>query len=430
MPDKQPDILFIFSDQHSEFAMGCSGDPNADTPNLDRLASEGIRFTNAYSNTPICAPFRACLYTGQYITTHGVNCLFKPLLPNQPVLAEVMRGNGYHTSHMGKWHLTGGDCPSHFVSPYFRPGWDEWMGWDNSNRPFKTEYGKGPMPFPVYTMEGYQTDVITDMTIDWIRNYTGDKPWFHVMSFEPPHPPNEAPEKYMEMYRDRELIYRENFAHDHEKRDDFEKRLRGYYAQIKNMDDNIGRIMKTLEETGCLDNTIIFYFSDHGDMNGSHGLVHKSRPEEESANIPLIIRYPELVPQGNVTDALISTVDFMPSLLSLIGIEIPDSVEGEDLSSAITGESETGADEILIQFDRNFFDYPENHDSHVRTVRTGDWKYTVHYYREQSRMFNLKDDPYEMKNLIDSPEHAEIRSRLHARLQKKLDEIGDTFELE
>lgn len=427
MSNQRPNVLWLFSDQHRECAMSCSGDPNADTPNLDRLASEGIRFTNAYANTPICSPFRACLYTGQYMTTHGVNCLFKPLLPVQPELPEVIRRAGYHTSHMGKWHLSGGDCPSHFVSPYFRPGWDDWMGWENSNRPFRTEYGRGPMPVPLYTMEGYQTDVITDMTIEWIREYKKDKPWFHVMSFEPPHPPNEAPQEYMRLYQDRKLVYRDNFAHDHQKRDVFETRLRGYYAQISNMDYNIGRVLDTLEATGQIENTIVFYFSDHGSMMGSHGRLHKQVPEEESAHIPLIVRYPRLIPQGAVTDALISSVDFMPSLLGLLGIDVPRTVEGEDLSSVLTGERRSGSDGVLIQFDRSFFDYSEDHETHYRSIRQGDWKYTVHWFEDRSRMFNLAEDPFELRNVIHHAEYAEMRGRLHKQLESKLREIGDDF---
>ena len=424
---KRPNILFIFSDQHRPHAMSCYGDPNIETVNLDRLAAEGIRFTNAYSNTPLCSPFRACLYTGQYFTTHGVNCLFKPLLPVQPVLAEVLHAAGYYTSHMGKWHLTGGDCPSHFVSPYFRPGWDEWLGWDNSNEPFDTKYSVGAMPKPYLTLPGYQTDAVTDLTVAWLRNYDGDRPFFHVMSVEPPHSPNEAPDKYMAMYRDRELVYHPNFDHECENAEAYRTRLRGYYAQIKNLDDNVGCVLSALEETGRLDDTVVFYFSDHGDLMGSHGLGQKSHAEEESSRIPLIIRWPARIPSGAVTDGFISAVDLMPSLLGLLDIPIPETVEGADLSGLWTGRTDRGTETVLIQFDRNYFDYTVDHRRRFRAIRYRHWKYSVHFTCGPDMLYNLAEDPYEMNNLVGKEACRGVQEELHGRLVARLEEIGDPF---
>ncbi|MBC8443100.1 sulfatase, partial [PVC group bacterium] len=342
MTTQRPNILWIFSDQHSANAMSCYGDPNIETPNLDRLGEEGIRFTNAYSNAPLCSPFRACLYRGQYIHTHGVTSLFRPLLPTDPMMPEILQQQGYYTSHMGKWHLSGGDAPCHFVSPYFRPGWDDWLGWENSNQFWNTTYGVGDHPVPYSVLPRYQTDAVTDFTVEWLERPERTQSWFHVMSMEPPHSPNVAPEPYMEMFASKPLEFRPNFAFDHPRRDGFEAALRGYYAQIKNLDDNVGRLLETLERTGQLDDTIICYFSDHGDMMGSHGRRQKSRPEEESACIPLLIRYPGDIPAGTVSDAFISAVDLMPTLLGLLDIPVPDCVEGEDLSGVLRGTRQEG----------------------------------------------------------------------------------------
>ena len=423
----RPNILFLFSDQHRASAMSCAGDPNVQTPHLDRLANEGVRFSNAYSNSPMCAPFRACLYTGQYISTHGVNCLFKPLLPDQQkVLPQILQENGYHTSHMGKWHLSGGDCPSHFVSPYFRPGWDDWMGWENSNRPFETEYGMGDMPIPIYRMDGYQMDVISDLTIDWISSYQSDKPWFHVMSFETPHPPNQAPDPYMQRFANADIQLRPNVNKDDPKWDSYIESHRAYYAQITNMDDNIGRILTCLEETKQLDHTIIFYFSDHGDMMGSHGRRNKEVFEQESSNIPFIVRYPTSISAG-INESLISGVDIMPSLLGMLDIPIPESVQGTDCSKAIQDPSQAAADHVLFQFDRPFFNEHEHHELHYRGIRVGPWKYAVHYYVERSRLFNLDDDPYEMNNLLNNSTCRDIRQQLHSKLVESLNQINDNF---
>jgi len=426
MSTQRPNVLWIFSDQHRASAIGCYGDPNIETPHLDRLAREGIRFTNAYSSTPICSPFRACLYTGQHITTHGVTSLFRPLLPaQQPELPEVLREAGYHTSHMGKWHLGGGDCPTHYVTPYFRPGWDEWLGWENSNVPMATTYSVGDHPHPVRTLPGYQTDALTDLTLEWLRAQPPDRPWFHVVSVEPPHSPNIAPEPYMAMFADRPLEFRPNYALDHPQRERNDRLLRGYYAQIKDLDDNVGRILAALEQTGQLDNTIVCYLSDHGDMMGSHGRQQKSRPEEESANIPLIVRYPRRIPAGVVSDAFIGGVDLMPTLLGLLGIAIPQSVEGEDLSGVLTGERQEGADAVLLQYETAFFPFTPH--TVFRALRTGRWLYSHFLTQGPAQLFDLEADPCELHNLIDAPDHEATRQRLHAMLADRLERLNDDY---
>lgn len=422
----KPNVLWIFSDQHRAAAIGCYGDPNIETPHLDRLAAEGMRFTNAYATTPICAPFRACLYTGQYITTNHVISLHRPLVSPYPILPEIMQANGYYTSHMGKWHLSGGAAPSHFASPYFRPGWDNWLGWENSNDPMSTDFHRGGFPLPRRTMNGYQTDGLTDHTIEFLKHRQNiNQPWFHVVSIEPPHPPNIAPEPYMEMYRDKELKHHLNYAHDHVNKDKFETSLRGYYAQIKNLDDNVGRILQTLEETGQLDNTIIFYFSDHGDMMGSHGRLNKSRPEEESSNIPLIVRYPTQIPQDIVSDALISNVDFMPTLFGLLAIDVPEHVDGQDLSATLTGNQGHGSDMVLLQFENNFF--AETPETKFRSVRAEHWLYTVFYADTHGQLFDLNKDPYQLENRFDDPTYALVQQHLHQQLEAKLNSINDDF---
>ena len=405
--------------------MSCYGDPNVETPNLDRLADEGIRFTNAYSNAPLCSPFRACLYRGQYITTHGVTSLFRPLLPTHPMMQEALQQNGYYTSHMGKWHLSGGDCPCHFVSPYFRPGWDDWLGWENSNRPMATAYGVGDHPMPYREFDRYQTDALTDLTVEWLKTPGRRQPWFHVMSIEPPHGPNIAPEPYMEMFKDKALTFRPNFAPDHPKRNEFENELRGYYAQIKNLDDNVGRVVQALEETGQLDDTIICYFSDHGDMMGSHGRRQKSRPEEESSNIPLLVRFPRAVPAQTVSDAFISAVDLMPTLLGLLGIAVPDSVEGEDLSDVLRGSRKEGSELVLMQYESPY--WPETPHLAWRAVREGRWMYSYFLTQGPFQLFDLESDPYQLDNLIGRAEFEDVWKQLHAKLEAKLAELGDDF---
>jgi arylsulfatase A-like enzyme len=188
--------------------------------------------------------------------------------------------------------------------------------------------------------------------------------------------------------------------------------LRSYYAQIANLDDNVGRMMTALEETGQLDDTIVIYFSDHGDLMGSHGMTGKSRPEEESSNIPLLIRYPRLVPQGLVSDAYISGVDLMPTLLGLIGVDIPHGVEGSNLGETVMGKRMEGADSVLLQYEHSRF--PTTMDAAFRSILVDNWSYTC-FAKGPATMFHLPDDPYQLDNLIDDPHFAEIRLSLHKR---------------
>jgi arylsulfatase A-like enzyme len=421
---RKPNILWIFSDQHRGHAMSCSGDENIHTPHLDRLASEGIRFTRAYSNTPVCAPFRATLYTGKYCTSHGVKSLHEPLQPGQLTLPEVLKAFGYHTSHMGKWHLAGGAAPTAFVSPFFRPGWDDWCGWENSNQPWETKYTVRDSTL-VKTLPGYQTDALTDLTVEWIKRQPADRPWFHVISIEPPHPPNTAPEPYEAIFRDKLLKLRPNVPLAHPNLDMFIEKLRLYYAQIANLDDNIGRMFEALEQTGQLNDTIIFYFSDHGDLMGSHGMMNKGRPEEESANIPLLVRYPKRVPQGRVSDAYISGVDFMPTLLGMIGADIPEDIEGADLSDTVFGCREEGTEDVILQYEHGPF--TPDPGKAFRTILTEGWSYSVFLTEGPLHLFNLREDPYQLHNLLHESQYAKVKEYLNVKLLSRLQAMNDDF---
>lgn len=420
---KLPNILWIFSDQHRAHAMSCSGDENIHTPHLDKLAEEGIRFTRAYANTPLCAPVRATLYTGKYIHNHGAVSLHIPPHPGQRMLAEELSDYGYHTSHMGKWHISGGGSCS-FVSPYFRPGWNDWLGWETHNIMWDTPYtyGRG---MKKGKLEGYQTDALANLTIDWIKQQPEDRPWFHVVSIEPPHPPNVAPEEYMDRFKHQDLKLRPNVRKDDPNLAKYEKDLRGYYAQISNLDDNVGKIMNTLEETGKLENTIVFYFSDHGDLMGSHEMTGKRRPEQESSNIPLIVRYPKRIPAGRVSEKLISIVDIFPTVLGIIGAAVPEYTEGTDLSGLLIGESESGADSVLLQFEHPFFD--ETPEQAYRAIIKDVWVYTHYLTEGPTHLFNLSEDPYQLNNRIEDSTCTDQLLDMKENLRIKLLTHGDDF---
>lgn len=419
---KSPNILWIFSDQHMSEAMSCAGDINIETSNMDRLAQEGIRFTNAYSNTPICSPARATVYTGKYASSHGVFSLHIPPKPNQIMLQQVLQNLGYYTCHYGKWHISGGAAPSHFASPYFRPGWDEWKSWENSNLPWNTEYSEGNTPFPIEKLDGYQTDALADMTVNFIKSYDKSKPWFHVVSIEPPHDPHNPPQEYIDQFKNKEFKLRNNVSKEFFDDSTNKQNLIGYYGQIKNLDDNIGKIIRALKDTNQLDDTIIFYFSDHGSMLGSHGLKSKSVPFVESSKIPLIIRYPKKIKQGIVSNELISLVDFFPTILGLLKNKIPKYIEGKDLSNTLTNNTK-GSDYVLLQFERDFYGL-SNKNSIYRTVIMDNWMYT-YYLDGRKSLFDLDNDKYQMNNLA-MVEKDKV-TQLHNKLIIKLKELNDDF---
>lgn len=438
--DKRPNILWIFSDEHRAQAMSCRGDQNVETTYMDLLAKNGCRYDRAYSTAPLCAPFRACLMTGKYLNEHGVVSLHVPLL-NQKLISETMQEYGYRTAYYGKWHLSGGAAPSHFVSKYFCKGFDEFVGWENSNRFFDTHYFKdtdeNPQAYRV--MEKYQTDALTDLVIEGIqKNLKQEKPWFQIVSYEAPHPPavgNQdleeycrayAPKEYLDQYQERNIVLRPNVVGNEKERERIKTLHKAYYAAIKNLDDNIGRIYEYLKQKGELENTIIFYFSDHGDFWGSHGRYGKCRAEEESSNIPMIIHWPNGICGGQVKTELFSGVDIFPTLCGLLNVPIPSYCSGMDLSYQMTEGEGRSRKTVLIQGERTFYaSAPEK--ERYRALVTDEYKYIYYQQGGKEALFHIETDPYEMKNLVGQNEYKEVCRNLNKQLIQQLRGINDNF---
>ncbi len=450
MAHKPYNILWLFSDEHRGQALSCCGDSNIETTHLDALAAQGTLFTNTYSVSPLCAPFRASLYTGQYIHQHGVGCLHRPIPRDGCVLPERMQQSGYHTIHIGKWHLSGGAAPCHFVAPCFRAGWDEWFGWENSNRPFETTYTTGAAPHPIQ-LKGYQTDACTDLALDFLEKAqataadettataktTGsaettattkaaEKPWFMVLSVEPPHDPHIAPPDYMAQFAEREIRFRPNVPEQWKTQENIAK-ARGYYAQIKNLDDNIGRILAKLKETGQDENTIIFYFSDHGDYMGSQGRSAKFFAQEESAKIPLIIRHPDAGKQGVVNKSFISSLDITATTLAFANAAPTTLMQGQSLAPLLCDARAKLHEDILIALD-SFFDDGDPFYNY-RALRTEEYLYVNAPLQERCMLYDMQADPYQLNNLYGKPTHKEKQDVLHQKLAARLAEIKDDYRL-
>ncbi|MDP6545044.1 MAG: sulfatase [Phycisphaerae bacterium] len=410
----KPNIVFVFADQMRACAMGCMGDKQVITPNLDKLATEGVLVTNAISCQPVCTPFRAQLMTGRY--GHATGVIHNDIkLPNsETTVAEVLKARGYQTGYIGKWHLE--ETRKDPVAAKNRQGWDYWAVRNCSHRHFNTYYwlrdGRKPVP-----VKGWEPVVQTDLAIDYIKRQK-DNPFCLFVSFGPPHNPYKAPQRYLKMYADKKLTSRPNAPNDKT------ERLRNYYAMITSLDDCIGRISNALHAAGISEDTVLCFSSDHGDMLGSQGHVLKQRPWEESINVPFILRYPRKVKPAQKRDWLVTSVDFMPTLLGLAGAEVPKQVQGMDFSATLCGESKTERDAAFL-FNVHRGGGP---GCDWRGIRTKKWVYAFHKFGDWI-MYDLENDPYQLKNLIDDPKYAAQKKLLQQQLAKMRKDLGENIPL-
>jgi arylsulfatase A-like enzyme len=446
----RPNVLLIISDQLRRCALGCYGDPNVSTPHIDELARDGARFTAASSTYPVCVPFRFSLMTGEYAHTRFIPSIEWRMSPAERTLADEFNEAGYDTALFGKWHLYGGfgHLPGHTVvkasrTPVprlFQGRWQRFAGFDICNDPFDTFYFNEGDPEP-HKIDGFQTDGLVDLAREYLgRPERRQRPFAAVLSVEPPHPLFTAPRPYLDRWLGRELVLRENVSLDR----DYNVRgphsagllddLRVYYAMIENLDDNVGRLVSTLRQNGLLENTVIALTADHGELLGSHGLLAKQRPYEESVGVPLIVSGPaSRARPGLVVGEPSCTEDLFPTLLGVVGLTPREPKPGRDLTPLISGASERlGRDGVLLEFVAELRPHMPFYDETWRGMRTRRYKYTVLGDAQGGRpwqFFDLWDDPGEMRNLIDDPAHAGEIARHHALLRDRLVSSQDHYVL-
>ena len=338
-PAHKPNVLYLVADQWRAAATGYAGDPNVKTPHLDSLAAQSVNFTHAVSGCPVCSPHRASLMTGQFPLTNGVFVNDVHLRDDATCLAKVFRASDYDTGLIGKWHLDGRGR-SNYIPPESRQGFDYWKVLECTHDYNHSFYYAGNDPTKL-TWPGYDAIAQTQDAIQYLKDHThGDKPFLLFVSWGPPHNPYEtAPQKYRDMYEPDKIELRPNVPEKLHKK--AQQDLAGYYAHCTALDDCVGELLKTLDETGLTGNTIVVFSSDHGAMLGSQGQDRKQRPWDESIRVPLLVRYPrDLGNTGRRLDTPINTPDLMPTLLALAGLKCPDTVEGLDYSNYIrTGEN-------------------------------------------------------------------------------------------
>jgi arylsulfatase A-like enzyme len=448
----KPNIIFIFADQMRAHVLGCYGNQCVPTPNFDAMAQAGARFENAISTFPVCSPYRAMLLTGLHPMHNGTvnnDTGFKDGLPS---IATACQAQGYETGYVGKWHLEWNRDP--FVPKHRRLGFDYWAV-NNCTHQYMDHFYCMDTPEEVH-FKGYDAVVQTDLAIDYIQSHK-NTPFCLFVSWGPPHDPyNKVPDEYKNRINPDDIALRPN-VHDRTivdplltrdeksgatpkarqaRRDiaDNDDRLKqeylhGYYAHTCALDDCIGKIRETLQESGLADDTILVFSSDHGDMLGSHRMLSKQNPLEESIRIPLLIEYPAMVSQNTRSEQLVAPVDIMPTLLGLAGLECPP-VDGRDLSGCITDKTYDAQDAVLImKMLQGGNPFISNAITPWRGVRTKRYTYTYLLDVGPWLLFDNQEDPYQLNNLINNPQYANIRDELDTRMRELMqaaDDPGDT----
>jgi len=453
----KPNVLFIFDDQHRRDACSIYGSPNVETPHIDRLASEGMRFDNALSTCPLCTPYRGMLYTGRYPTHSGVVLNWVEVNPDQRAIGHVFRDAGYRTGLIGKWHLAAGakktsgesiatpadqrrvakaiaEYRNRNPEPEYVPpgpsrlGFDHWEAY-NFHAAFNNYYYYGDTPERL-TADGYETDIEFNQAMSFMRKQkeTG-QPFFLTVSPHPPHPPfgpRFCPAGYLDRVPE-SLEWAPNVPEEHPHRQN-QLGARCYYAMTKNFDDNMGRMLKFLDETGLAENTIVVYTSDHGEMLGSQNRTNKMVPYREAVDVPLVIRWPGHVAAGSSSDALHTPIDHLPTLARLAGLEPPDTADGTDLSRVALGESRSARDVVLMGNYVSHWDYFDTGTNwpEWRGVHTGQYTY-ARWLTGEELLYDNHDDPYQMRNLASGGQHVPVLRSLRSELKDLLATAHDDF---
>ncbi len=446
----KPNLVYMFADQLRLCSTGYGGDRDARTPNIDRLSREGINFCNAVSGHPVCAPYRASLFTGKYTTSTGMIINEIRINPDHRTIAEEFNKNGYRTAYIGKWHLYANEFGNHYdPKNSFIPQGPDRLGFNDLFAAYNfhhENYGECSY-YHLNTPEklswgGYEPDCQTDMAVDEIRKMAAaGQPFAMFLSLGTPHDPWEewnVPPEYYDMFREAEFGYPDNYLPEDDPHADMWARLseeerrqlpewkRVYYAMVANVDKNVGRVLEALKEAGIEKDTIFIFTSDHGELFGAHGRRAKNIFYEEAVRVPFLMSWGSHLSAG-VNDICLNTVDIMPTLMSLMDLgPIPDTVEGRDLSGAVLGKPGAFQPEgALMQGTGATAVYEDGHE--WRGYRTKEYTYAVYLSDGEEHLYHNTEDPLQMKNLAGLPEYGDVKERLKAAMEREMERICDRF---
>ncbi|MFT7678704.1 MAG: N-acetylglucosamine-6-sulfatase [Planctomycetota bacterium] len=446
---QRPNIVLILSDDQNATDLGCAGHPWLQTPNLDLLAAEGVRFTRAFVTTALCSPSRATFLTGQYARAHGILSNTQVLGAELPSFASELRGAGYLTAYVGKWHMGTGGGP--------RPGFDYSATYAGQGRVRNLPFLVGREKTEKVATKGWVDDVATDYAIQFLRD-SRRRPLLLCLGFKSPHTPRVPDERHASLYKDEPLPEAQAAKRfpPYPTRPEFERLvkaansddasfvtpddwlehwegpripetelvrgsgqgedLRNYYRLITGLDENVGRLLATLDELNLTRNTIVIFASDNGVMNGRLGTFGKRSAYDEAITVPLIVRYPEgmgVDQAGSVQDALVLNLDIAPTLLDLAGVEIPASMRGHSLRPLLQAANADWRKEFLIEY----LPSRAGPSPEILALRTDRWKLVTYPgHAAWTELFDLEADPLEEHDLGSEAGHSETITRLTADL--------------
>ena len=454
---RRPNILFIMSDDHAAPAISCYGSwlsKTARTPNIDRIATAGMRMTNCFVTNSICTPSRASIWTGKYSHANGVY-KFTALDQSQPTLPKLMRKAGYHTGFVGKYHL--------HSNPVGFDYWSVLPGQGRYHNPRFIEMGdESPTGWvrkgKATTYKGHSSDVIGDKALNYLKRIRPkDKPFFFMCHFKAPHDPWDCAKRFEKLYADVEVPEPTTLHDDYATRSDalktslqyigsrwgnhtnytrqtrhitdkalrrkaqYQLYIKSYLRCVAGIEHNVGRVLDYLDESGLAEHTIVIYTSDQGFFLGEHGLYDKRFMYEEALRMPFLIRWPGKIKGGTVNEDILLNVDFAPTLLEAAGAKAHPGMQGRSFLAALGGK--TPADWRTSMYYRYYF-------SHFKTephygVRTKKHK-LIHFHRiEQWELFDLAKDPTEIRNVYGKGEYAGIVKDLKAELKRLQAELKD-----
>ena len=458
----KPNILFIMSDDHASHAMSCYGSRINQTPNLDRIAREGMRFDNCFCTNSLCEPSRAGILTGTYNHVNGATTIGAHLDNRLENVAKILQRDGYQTAIVGKWHLGQG-------TDHWPTGFDYW----------NILQGQGPYFDPEMVRNGekvqysgYTTDLITDLSLDWLKGRDRERPFFLMYHHKAPHRHWEPDDKHAQLYEDVDIPEPRPFDDDYSNRahaarearmrvaDDlneldlkqpvpeglnaaeekswkYQRYIKDYLRCVASIDDNVGRVLDYLEvEGGVVAAAMVIYTSDQGFFLGDHGWYDKRFMYEESLRMPFIIRYPREIEAGSVCEEMMLNVDFAPTWLDCAGIDIPDHMQGRSCRPLLNGN--TPGDWQQGIYYRYWMHLSHHNVAAHYGVRTHRYK-LIYYYGDacgqpnaidarrdpEWELFDLQEDPCELNSVYGDTAYCEVASDLTRKLHELQDKLGD-----